>query len=59
MSDEEILSLFHGMSESMQKAVIQIMEVTQENKTAYSDFRHRIVAAAFEIENDLKGEKDA
>lgn len=29
MSDEELLKLFYGMSESMQKAVIEIMLITQ------------------------------
>lgn len=30
--NREIINLFHGMSESMQKAVTQIMLVTQETK---------------------------
>lgn len=29
LTDEEVLKLFRGMSESMQKAIIDVMKVTQ------------------------------
>lgn len=56
VSDEEIVRLFYGMSKTMQHSILEIMKTVQIKKDAYTDYRHRIVAAAFEIESELKGE---
>lgn len=56
ISDEELVKLFYGMSDTMKHAVLEIMKTVQTKKDAYADYRHRIVAAAFEIESELKGE---
>lgn len=32
MTDEEVIKLYHGISESMQIAIIEIMKVTQLKK---------------------------
>lgn len=55
VSDEELIKLFYGMSDTMQHSVLEIMKTVQIKKDAYTDYRHRIVAA-FEIESELKGE---